>query len=468
MLMPLSIRTKIALWYLLVTGILLLIFSLIACFLLTDSLSRNLMHPQDMRIADMTAVSEGKSQVTALQELSDTSGEGRYNILSISGTRLLDMADESGMIEITLPRTGNSGGYSVLLHRDTLTENGTLSGEELTAWLYFSAEDASDTRLLIAVRPQESVSLITGMYRQTIIVAALITFVIAALFCFIITYRQMLPLTGIIDRIRNRSRANTGQQFDVTRKDEAGELAEALNRLLARTEEHLDRERRITTDISHELKMPLAIARAEASLALTRERKPEEYRSALENISREIMYLSSLIDKLLFLAKTENGSGINGEPLNLMHLLNELVPDAEILCEMKDQTFNTVFGAGTDEIIVSGDAVQLRQLLLNLIDNAVRYTPSGGTITLSFERQDSRAKISVQDTGAGIAPGHLPYIFDRFYRAGETDDSGRTGAGLGLAICRLIAHLHHGEIFVTSKPGKGSTFTLILPLVDVE
>ncbi|MBN2239079.1 MAG: HAMP domain-containing histidine kinase [Dehalococcoidales bacterium] len=451
---------KLTLWYLLVVGILTLFFGLIAWFLLADGLKNNIIDPWDIKEADIRILSDGSGQVMRLEDISGTMIQNpEYTITKISGTRVLSTISESEVIEILTP-----GGNLLFVERGMLTENGTISGDEMILYLYASKNDPSGLRLIVTTRSQQNVESILDLFKNNIILTAMITLFVAGLAGFVVIWWQIRPLKRIIDGLRSGPRGDYSQRFKVDRTDEVGELAGALNRLFEQTEQHIDGERQLTSDISHELRTPLALAQAEASLALTRDRNSEEYRIALENVSREIFRLTSLIDKLLFLARSDKNNEPDKATFKLNELLKDIVSSAEVLCELKDQMFSFTHEDECDTAEITGDFMRLRELFLNLIDNAVKYTENGGSITISVKRENSRAVISVRDTGAGIDEKYFPHIFDRFYRIGTGGAYGKAGTGLGLAICRRIVNLHDGKIFVESKPGEGSTFTVELPL----
>ncbi len=179
-------------------------------------------------------------------------------------------------------------------------------------------------------------------------------------------------------------------------------------------------------------------------------------------VAQEVSYMSEIIGKLLVLARSDAGfEPLNFQEVNIAALLGELSQDVEALAQEKGLQLS--FGP-MDGILVRGDRVRLRQLFLNILDNALRYTPAGGTITGSVVRKDDLAVTSIGDTGTGIAAEHLPFIFDRFYRADKVRTDGEGGTGLGLSIATSIAKIHGGTIEVESEVGAGTTFRILLPL----
>jgi signal transduction histidine kinase len=365
------------------------------------------------------------------------------------------------MIKILTP-----GGYSLFMERDMLTENGTVSGDEMMVYIYSSKHYPSDLRLIVTTRSQENTESILGLFKRTIILTGGITLFAAGLIGFIIVWRQIRPLNTIIERLKKSTGEGQSRRLEVNRTDEVGELAEALNRLFDQTEKHIIDERQVTSDISHELRTPLAIVQAEASLALTRDRYPDEYRKILENISREIFHLSSLVDKLLFLARPDKNYDLEMNTFNLQELLEEIISNAHVMCELKDQNFSYIAENSINSCTITADFTRLRELFLNLIDNAVCYTAPGGDITLTAKRENGEATISVLDTGIGIEEKHIPFLFNRFFRVHNSQKQSKAGTGLGLAICRRIVQLHGGTIYVQSKPGEGSTFIVSLPIIN--
>jgi signal transduction histidine kinase len=243
-------------------------------------------------------------------------------------------------------------------------------------------------------------------------------------------------------------------------------LASTLNEMIGRLEESFNRQRQFTADASHELRTPLAIMQAEATLALSKERSPDDYRKSLETISQESDYMSSVIGKLLFLARSDAGKEqLTFEDVELKGLITGLASNIEALAQDKGIKFAV---DAKEELTVSGDKVKLRQLFINILENAVRYTPADGHISVSLVKQESDAVISISDTGIGISPEHLPHIFERFYRVDKARARADGGVGLGLAIAKIIAESHKGNIEVESELGKGTTFTISIPVKGPE
>jgi heavy metal sensor kinase len=255
---------------------------------------------------------------------------------------------------------------------------------------------------------------------------------------------------------------NLSRRIEVVSDDELGRLASTLNQMVERLEAAFERQHQFTADASHELRTPLAVIQAESTLVLSKERTQAEYQKSLTSVSQETTRMSAMIDKLLFLARIDSGKEqLNLEEVNLKASITELFSDLEILAAERSLQFRL---GEMKELTIKGDKVRLRQLFLNLLENAIRYSPSGGIITSSVTRKNRSAVISISDTGMGIPPEKVPHIFERFYRVDKGRSRADGGAGLGLAIAKYIAEAHGGKIEVESQIGKGSTFSVSLPL----
>ena len=174
--------------------------------------------------------------------------------------------------------------------------------------------------------------------------------------------------------------------------------------------------------------------------------------------------MSTLVDKLLFLARSDIGKEqLNLEAVNLKELIADLALEIDPLCQEKGLHFKL---GPLEDLVVKGDKVYLKQLFFNLLDNAIRYTPADGTISISMVRKGESAAVAVRDSGIGIPEEHIPHIFERFYRVDKARSRTEGGAGLGLSICQHIAKVHGGRIEVESQVGEGSTFSVFLPLFE--
>ena len=246
--------------------------------------------------------------------------------------------------------------------------------------------------------------------------------------------------------------------------DELGRLSVAFNELLERLDTAMAQQRRFLDDASHELRTPLTTIRASASALLRggsltpQPPLPAAGEGELRAIARESERMGRLVTDLLALARADAGQLLARRPMMLDALLVDVYQQARHQAPDVRLTIGDL-----EQVEILGDPDRLKQLLFNLVDNACRYTPAGGTVTLALSEQDGTASLSVRDTGPGIPSDELPRIFERFYRADHARSREVGGTGLGLAISQVIAEAHGGWIAVDSRVGEGSTFTVYLP-----
>jgi len=246
--------------------------------------------------------------------------------------------------------------------------------------------------------------------------------------------------------------------------DEIARLTVTLNEMLGRLESYFGALRRFTADASHELKTPLAVLRADVERSMSASTPPAERLIALEEALHETTRMADLVDQLLTLARADEGRfDLHREPVELAPLVRDVYETALILGEASGLAVSM---PACEEATVMGDRTRLRQLFLNLVTNAIKYTPRGGEVEVTLRRAGDVATLSVRDTGIGIAAADLPYIFDRFWRADRVRSRGseRGGFGLGLAISQWIVQAHGGTLTASSRLTRGTVFTVTLPL----
>jgi len=246
--------------------------------------------------------------------------------------------------------------------------------------------------------------------------------------------------------------------------DELDQLSATLNAMLARLEDSFRHITQFTADASHELRTPLTVMKGETELALRRPREAADYTIVLESNLEEIDRMTRIVDELLFLSRADMGEvKMERLPVKLESLLEDIHRQASLLGQERD--VQVVLGL-TAPAVVLGDELRLRELFLNLVDNAVKYSRPGGSVDISLLTESDQAKVIVADQGIGISREDQKRIFDRFYRADDARAHTKKGTGLGLAICAWIVESHHGRIEVQSELHKGSTFTVTLPLAS--
>lgn len=277
--------------------------------------------------------------------------------------------------------------------------------------------------------------------------------------------RAIAPVTRMTRAMHQISADNLSRRLPLDQaQGEIAQLATTVNAMLERLEDSFRRIRQFSGDASHELRTPLTILKGETEVALRWAKEPEEFRNMLISNLEEVNRMERIIEDLLQLAKSDSGELLMelGE-LSLSDLLQEIYLQGRALAEGKGIDVSLTFGID-HEVRIIADELRLRQLFLNLVSNAVKYTPDGGQVVIDVQQQAGQAVIAVTDTGMGIAGEHLPRIFDRFYRIDAARNRRIGGSGLGLAIVKMIVDAHQGTIQVESTPGQGSCFRVSLPL----
>jgi signal transduction histidine kinase len=323
-----------------------------------------------------------------------------------------------------------------------------------------------DGRLVAVVRVGESLRPIdhaVGDLMRPLIVGSILILVACIVATWLVVSRALEPLESIADTAERI--ALTGDVSLTVRPEGTGEvrrLAIAFNRMVERLRRLLESQRQLLADTSHELRNPLTVVRTDLDL-LGRDLDPETRQEVAAEAAEEAERMSRLVADLLYLTREEHAERGPSEPIRLDRLVDEVVdrlqqvaPDHEVRL------------GHADPVTVLGNRDRLHQLVTNLVENGIRYTPAGGHVTVDVHRIGTTlARLEVVDDGIGIAPEHLPRVFDRFYRVDPARARATGGTGLGLAIVRRVAESHGGTVEAASEPGVGSTFTVILPVEPV-
>ncbi len=310
----------------------------------------------------------------------------------------------------------------------------------------------------ITMAPRELVS--------TMLIVTPFLLVFSMMLAYSIAGRAFRPIDRIIDQVEAISDGRSLHRRLVigAAGDELARLSATLNAMIARLETSFGALRRFTADASHELKTPLTVMRADVERAMSPNANETEQAVALEEGLQQITRMADLVDSLLTLARADEGRfDLYREPVEMAPLAREIVETARLLAE---EAGLTIEAQTIENAEVLGDLLRLRQLFLNLITNAIKYTPRGGRVEIALVRGDLSATMTVKDTGIGIAAADVPFIFERFWRADRVRSraSERGGFGLGLAICKWIVQAHSGRLEVQSRLGRGTTFVVTLPL----
>lgn len=461
-----SIHFRLTSWYMLVLGISLLAFSVIVYFSLARALRRNTdnsIQSQAEWIAGVLGMLDEGLNFEEFSEdlterISKRKGEYYIQIRYSSGEVLY----QPGQLNHTL-QASDEALQRALVNKYTL-ETIADQHEGIIRFVTLPVED--DGEIVYLVQVGASLKEIQQVLRQLLLVL-LGSGIVALMASFFggrfLAQRALKPVDDIINTARKIEAENLGQRLAVPpTEDELSRLVSTLNEMIGRLEHSFQQIRQFTADASHELRTPLTVIRGQTEVALRKERNAEEYREILSDNLEEIEWMSRLVENLLTLSRTDSGEiRLDTSPVHLEEILKDIYGDYVPIADAKHIKFLLDV---SQKIIISGDEIQFRQMLLNLVDNAVKYTPEDGQIRLSLEKDGNFAKLQIEDTGIGISQEDLPHIFDRFFRVDKARSREMGGSGLGLSIVQWIVSAHKGHIEVTSKLGEGSCFTIRFPL----
>ena len=466
-----SIRLRLTLWYVSLLAVILVAFSGALYAILSLSLFNQVDTSLESRAAE---VSNGL--ITALQVQTEP------RIFILRGGRLtLPTADAfatpgvfvqiSTLDGVAITRSDNLGSQTITISSANLTQvsNGvsvfTTELRDRSPLRIFIAPLIVREQVVAAIVVAESLQGTGDTLRQLgilLMAGIAMALLIASIIGFILAGAGLAPIDRITQTAKTIAHSNdlSRRIEEKPRNDEVGRLAATFNEMLERIEELFRAQQRFVADVSHELRSPLTAIRGNLDLlrrgALD---DPKERQAALSAVDSEASRMQRLVTDLLMLAQADAGVEIQKQPIELDTLLLDVYRQARLTA-----TNIKIILGGEDQLLVNGDLDRLKQLFLNLMDNAIKYTPSGGQVTLSFGRENDFALVSVADTGVGIPEKDLAKIFDRFYRVDKARARDKGGTGLGLSIVKWIVDQHGGTIDVTSQIGKGTTFTIRLPL----
>jgi len=271
------------------------------------------------------------------------------------------------------------------------------------------------------------------------------------------------PLRKIIETVQQITAKNLKLRIDLPdTKDEIKKLADTFNDMLEKLDKSFSLQQQFIHDVSHELRTPLAILKGELEVTLRKSRSQKEYESILYSSLEEMNKINRIIENLLMLARFDNQEvSLEIKTIDLNQLIQNILEDIKVLSEQKNIRLNFY---SQESINIEADESQLRRAILNILDNAIKYTPENGKIFVNLEKDNNIAKIKISDTGIGIAKENLPFIFNRFYRVDKSRNS--NGFGLGLSIAKSIIEAHRGKIEVESQLNQGTTFIISLPFTS--
>ena len=456
-----SIEFRLGAWYTLVFACGLAVFSVGAWFAMRESLYRAIDNELADRVRGVGNFMDQQISALSLPEIRDEFRE--HSVLGPGGD-LFQVCDARGEwlyrsipleklnVPIRVPANLAGGLY----------ENSILSGHVLR----FYSRDIVVNGKLYTVQVASLMNEVLAAlerFRLLLILAAPVLILAAMAGGYFLSKRALAPVDAISRAAQRMNIENLTDRLEVPRTgDQLQRLSETLNATFTRLERSVTHIRQFTADASHELRAPISLIRTTAEIAVQRERPPEEYRESLNDILHEAERTSQVIDSLMLLARADSGK----ETLECSQVDARLiVKGAADQGEKLVRNRRLAFGVETPSVPVNiqADADALRRVFLILIDNAVKYTPDGGSVTVQLGLEPGFAVVSVCDTGIGIAADDLPHVFDRFWRADKARSRELGGAGLGLSIAGWIVAAHHGSIDVESSPGNGSVFRVRIP-----
>jgi heavy metal sensor kinase len=434
--------------------------SVASWFLLRQSLDSLMLHELDERVDDVESFLSKRTSGLNLQELRDEllqeyrqKDEGKWlQVIDDEGNWLYFSSRDS--VADPIPSFPSESGKLIPFH----------SRKKHSLRFYSSQVQAHDHRYFVstAMSASRSEKILRGFRIDLwlMVPAVLLSAMTAG---YLLSRKALSPVASIVAEARRINDLNLSIRVPVIHtRDELAELSETLNQMLERIETAFRSVRSLTANASHELRTPLSLIRTRVDIALCFPRSAEQYRATLEDVQLEMVRMTSLVENLLSLARADAGTAqMELQPVAMTTLVAQMVrewlPAAERLS--LDLKLNEI----ASPIWVLGNKESLQRLLRILLDNACRYTPSGGWITLRVEESGDLVTLAIEDSGIGIAEQDLPHIFERFYRAQKSLHQEPGGSGLGLSLAKWIADQHMASVAVNSTPGVGSCFRVIFP-----
>jgi len=450
-------------WQLAALTLVLLSFGLVLYYSISSGLHRSI---------DVALEAEAESVLSSVDFQGEQVDLGQVGLDFDTAGLFIQISDTSGSI---LARSSNLGSLKIplgdaLLKQVTGQSDAglfktitTTKGGNLRLFTRFSHGDADTAKSFVvqvatSLGPLERALLHLRFW--LFIIAPVLLFVFG-LGSFLLSRRLLHPLKQMAQTAERISDYHLSERLPVVNPDdEIGQVAHTLNRMFDRVGESFQSQRRFVADASHELRTPIAVLQTKLEVTLRRLRTCTEYRDVIQMSLDHAQRLSMLVDQLSFLARSDAGSWrAEMGPVRVdkicLEQVREFKAQADTMCI-------TLQVECAQPVIVLGEPELLRRLLINLLENAMKYTPKGGTVRLGLKRDGAKARLVVSDTGMGIPPDDLPHVFDRFYRVDRARSRRIPGTGLGLSLVEEIARMHGGSVTVESVVSQGTTFTVSL------
>lgn len=454
------IRVRLTLWYVLLLAALLAGFSVGVYLALRQALYENLDDSLEGRAAIVVALvaEDGGLDTDGVEIPGDPfEGENFARVLDAEGNLLLD----NSLPEFSQPPDEDA--VASALEGDRSWRSIDTGGEDLRGLTAPIRAEGEIVGVVEVATSEEDVQDTLQLLIVIIAIAFPLTLAAATAGGVWLAGRALAPIDRLTRAAREITAEDLSRRIDTSSPDdEIGRLARTFDGMIARLDEAFRRQRQFTADASHELRTPLTAVKGQIEVALQRDREPWEYREILRAVNQDVDRMVRLVGSLLSLARADAGQiPLARERVELGGLVEAAVAQVTPLAEERRIALRV---AGGPEVLLTADEDLLLQLVLNLLDNALKYTPQGGSVEAGWSLEENDAVLRVSDTGPGIAPEHLPRVFDRFYRVDTARARADGGVGLGLSICRWIAEAHGGTIEVENASGEGATFTVRLPV----
>jgi len=462
-----SIRVRLTLWFALIVGLILIVsgmffYSALRLWLETEAESNLKVYAtlvnanlDDLRNSEPIDYDVVRSRLPPMDEIASP---GMYMQLVDGDGNVVIKSDSLGTQQLppgTWPEEQGQETSTVITKIDS--DDG---GDVRTMILAATLDLGGETHLLQVGQSLAAIDAVLARAGLFLIASIVLILTLAVLSGAFLIRRALAPVRHITGTAQGiESSADLSQRVGYRGpKDEIGQLATTFDHMIERLDRALKSQRNFVADASHELRGPLTVMQGNLDL-LKRNLSDDDRQESIKVLETETVRMSKIVADLLVLAELDSGQADPKEMVSLRDLLVDAHGRARQLAGNRLITI-----AREEDLWAKGDAHRLEQVLNNLVDNAIRYTPDGGAITLSLHRDGEWALVEVADTGIGIAPDQLPHIFDRFYRVDKARSRAKGGTGLGLAIVKGIVDQHGGKITVASQPGKGSTFKVWLKL----
>jgi len=482
-----SIRFKIVLWHMLILSLALFIFGTV------------LYHNLSLKISDDTD-DVLRSRAKGIEQSIDTyweaermdialgdtklhfTKEGNINFIRIARRWVGEKINDPDLINIIV-RIYDAHGSPIASSKNVPTEHLNtrifydvkkgadhfenaylVVNEKPSSFRIFTTPVMENKRLSYVVQVASPLSQLRKVLRNlrfSLLFLLPLTVILTGLSGVFLVQLTLKPVDQMIETIHQITAENLKLRLKIpSTRDEIESLAKTFNQMIARLDEAFTSQRQFMEDISHELKTPLSVLKGELEVTLNKIRSTQEYETILHSSLEEVNHLAGMVENLLTLARFDaKTTTLQAVPLDLNLLIKDVVEAIQVLAIQKNITLQSNSAHTVD---VLADKNQLKRLLLNILDNAIKYTQPGGKITVDLRQQKNSADIDITDTGIGIPEGELPHIFNRFYRVDKSRSS--FGFGLGLSIAQSIAMAHGGKIYARANVPQGTVFTISLPI----